>query len=88
MTGTPFQAGEDFARAMDARDPLAHFRDRFLFPKTKAGGEIIYLCGHSLGLQPKTVRSSYWSRSCGIGRTSESRDISTRRIPGCHITVC
>ena len=57
MTGTPFQTGEDFARAMDARDPLAHFRDRFLFPKTKAGGEIIYLCGHSLGLQPKTVAS-------------------------------
>jgi kynureninase len=40
---------------MDARDPLAHFRDRFLIPKTKTGGDCIYLCGHSLGLQPKTA---------------------------------
>jgi kynureninase len=42
---------------MDARDPLAHFRDRFLIPKTKTGDDCIYLCGHSLGLQPKTARS-------------------------------
>jgi len=40
---------------MDARDPLAHFRDRFLIPKTKTGDDCIYLCGHSLGLQPKTA---------------------------------
>ena len=42
---------------MDARDPLAHFRSRFLIPKTKAGDDCIYLCGHSLGLQPKTASS-------------------------------
>jgi kynureninase len=42
---------------MDARDPLAHFRDRFLIPKMKSGEECIYLCGHSLGLQPKTATS-------------------------------
>jgi kynureninase len=42
---------------MDARDPLAHFRDRFCFPKTKSGEDCIYLCGHSLGLQPKSARS-------------------------------
>jgi len=40
---------------MDASDPLAHFRSRFCFPKTKTGEECIYLCGHSLGLQPKTT---------------------------------
>src|SRR6202163_2709286 len=49
--------GEEFAAAMDARDPLAQFRDRFLIPKTKTGDDCIYLCGHSLGLQPKTVGS-------------------------------
>jgi len=49
-----FQPGEDFAVAMDDRDPLKKFRERFLFPKTK-GGDCIYLCGHSLGLQPKTA---------------------------------
>jgi kynureninase len=42
---------------MDARDPLAHFRDRFCVPKTKHGGDCIYFCGHSLGLQPKTASS-------------------------------
>ena len=57
MTGAPFQSGEDFAVALDARDPLAQFRDRFYFPKTKSGEDCIYLCGHSLGLQPKSARS-------------------------------
>ncbi|MGC1449512.1 MAG: kynureninase [Candidatus Sulfotelmatobacter sp.] len=55
MTESQFQAGEDFAAAMDGRDPLAHFRGRFLIPKTRTGDECIYLCGHSLGLQPKTA---------------------------------
>ena len=49
-----FQPGEDFAIATDERDPLKGFRERFLFPKL-AGGDCIYLCGHSLGLQPKTA---------------------------------
>jgi kynureninase len=40
---------------MDARDPLAHFRERFCFPNTKTKEDCIYLCGHSLGLQPKTA---------------------------------
>lgn len=57
MTGSPYQAGEEFAVAMDLRDPLAHFRKRFFFPKTKDGKDSLYLCGHSLGLQLKTVRS-------------------------------
>ena len=55
MTGPRFQASEDFAVAMDARDPLAQVRQRFLIPKTKTGDDCIYLCGHSLGLQPKTA---------------------------------
>jgi kynureninase len=42
---------------MDRRDPLAHFRERFHVPKTKDGTDCIYLCGHSLGLQPKTAAS-------------------------------
>lgn len=50
-----FRLGEDFAATLDARDPLAHFRERFCLPKTKSGEECIYVCGHSLGLQPKTA---------------------------------
>ena len=41
---------------MDRKDPLAHFRQRFHFPKSESGEECIYLCGHSLGLEPKTAR--------------------------------
>jgi len=49
-----FQPDEDFAIAMDERDPLRSYRDRFLLPKT-AGGDCVYLSGHSLGLQPRTA---------------------------------
>jgi kynureninase len=57
VTPANFQASEEFAFALDARDPLAHLRDRFYFPKTKSGEDCVYLSGHSLGLQPKTARS-------------------------------
>ena len=57
MTAPIYQLGEEFAATMDARDPLASFRHRFCLPKAKSGAECIYLCGHSLGLQPKTARS-------------------------------
>ena len=52
-----FERREQFASAIDARDPLAHFRQCFFIPKTNRGEECIYLCGHSLGLQPKTAAS-------------------------------
>ena len=55
MTAPGFQTGADFAAEMDARDPLKRFRDRFFIPKTKSGTDCVYLCGHSLGLQPKTA---------------------------------
>lgn len=42
---------------MDERDPLARLRQRFYIPKTKTGEDCVYLCGHSLGLQPKTAKS-------------------------------
>ena len=57
MTDSAFQASEAFALAMDARDPLKHFREQFYIPKTASGDECIYLCGHSLGLQPKSASS-------------------------------
>jgi kynureninase len=52
-----FQFGEQYALEMDARDPLAHFRERYHIPRTNSGEECIYLCGHSLGLQPKSART-------------------------------
>ena len=47
----------DFARQLDADDPLWAFRDRFHIPE-QAGRPLIYLCGNSLGLQPKTAREA------------------------------
>lgn len=55
MSTAQFQLGEEVARAMDAGDSLAGFRDRFCISKTKSGEECVYLCGHSLGLQPKSA---------------------------------
>jgi len=52
-----FQTGPEFAAAVDARDPLARFRDRFYFPVASDGQECLYLCGHSLGLQPKSTHA-------------------------------
>lgn len=57
MSDPCFRLGEDFAREMDASDPVAHFRERFFIPQTDDGKECIYLAGHSLGLQPKSVKA-------------------------------
>ncbi len=50
-----YQPGEPFARALDAADPLAAFRDRFQHPVGPDGRPLVYLTGNSLGLMPKTV---------------------------------
>ena len=56
MSGIEFNATKEFAAAQTARDPLAHFRERFHIPKMADGSDCIYLCGQSLGLQPKSAR--------------------------------
>jgi kynureninase len=43
----------DAARAQDAADPATARRAEFHFPRAPDGGEAIYLCGNSLGLQPR-----------------------------------
>jgi len=43
-----FEATAEFAKGMDAKDPLAKFRERFYIPKGT-----IYVDGNSLGLCPK-----------------------------------
>jgi kynureninase len=56
VSGIEFKATKEFAAAQTARDPLAHFRERFHIPKMPDGSDCIYLCGQSLGLQPKSTR--------------------------------
>jgi kynureninase len=43
------------ALSLDARDPLACFAQEFHHPYDGSGRRQIYLCGHSLGLQPKSA---------------------------------
>ena len=43
----------EFAAAQDRADPLAAFRERFNFPLPRGKRSPVYLCGNSLGLQPK-----------------------------------
>jgi len=51
-----FQNSAAFAATLDANDALRDFRAQFYIP-TNNGKEHIYLCGNSLGLQPKSVRA-------------------------------
>jgi len=48
----------EFAEKMDDLDPLKGFRDQFYFPKHSDGSEAVYLCGNSLGLQPKSAKKA------------------------------
>lgn len=51
-----FTPDESTARALDASDELAAFRSRFYIPPHTDGTDSVYLCGNSLGLQPKSTR--------------------------------
>src|SRR5262245_12561444 len=42
----------------DAADPLARFRDEFLFPTDARGEPKLYLAGMSLGLQPTAAKAA------------------------------
>ncbi len=49
-----YAAGIDFALGQDRHDPCARFREEFSFPEPPPGAErVLYLCGNSLGLQPR-----------------------------------
>lgn len=52
-----FEATRTFAANLSSNDPLAAYRERFHLPKNPDGTDAVYLCGHSLGLQPKTARA-------------------------------
>jgi kynureninase len=67
------------AQALDAGDPLACFAAEFHHPVDGAGRRLIYLCGHSLGLQPKSA-SQYveqelkdWQRLGVLGHHAAGR---------------
>ena len=51
-----FSLEESLARDLDSKDPLRSYRDLFHLPLRSDGDPLIYFCGHSLGLQPRTAR--------------------------------
>jgi len=50
-----FENNLAFAQSLDAQDPLREMRNEYLFPQQN-GKPFIYLCGNSLGLQPKLAK--------------------------------
>lgn len=52
-----FENNLAFAKKLDAADKLKSYRTQFYFPKIN-NKRAIYLCGNSLGLQPKTVKTN------------------------------
>ncbi|AMM52830.1 kynureninase [Rufibacter sp. DG15C] len=52
-----FQNTLAFAQAQDAADSLRNFREQFHIPQQN-GQDTVYLCGNSLGLQPKSARAA------------------------------
>jgi kynureninase len=45
------------AHALDAADPLAPLRARFVLPTGQDGQPLLYFCGHSLGAAPRDARA-------------------------------
>ena len=57
-TITTFINSSKFAEEMDQNDPMRRFRSKFHLPIKKNGEPYVYLCGNSLGLQPRSTREA------------------------------
>ena len=71
-----FDLTKDCAKKLDKSDPLGSFRKEFYYPKTNGSDEGIYLCGNSLGLQPKSASNhikkelKIWQEKGALGQHS------------------
>jgi kynureninase len=84
-----------FAQGMDLRDPLKDYRSQFHFPQ-KSGKDVLYFCGNSLGLMPKTTAAAVnkelnvWEKEGVLGQHSrweayhEHLTDSTARLVGAN----
>ena len=66
----------EFAKQLDAEDPLKDYADKFHFPKIK-GEKAIYFTGNSLGLQPKNAKEYV----CLLYTSPSPRDRQKSRMP-------
>ena len=75
---------DDLARVLDEADPLREYRQQFCFPPPHNERDAIYLCGHSLGLQPKNTKQAVledlerWSQYGVEGHFDQDDAPSTR----------
>ncbi|WP_438710074.1 kynureninase [Aquimarina muelleri] len=53
---TGLKTSLEYAKELDKKDKISHYRNQFHIPKDKDGKDWIYMCGNSLGLQPKTTQ--------------------------------
>jgi len=51
-----FKSDLQYAIELDLSDTLSNYRNGFHIPKDSNGNDLIYLCGNSLGLQPKLTK--------------------------------
>ena len=71
-----FDLTKDCAKKLDKSDPLGSFRKEFYYPKTNGSDDGIYLCGNSLGLQPKSASNhikkelKIWQEKGALGQHS------------------
>jgi kynureninase len=69
----------EYARARDEADTLRTFRERFAIPTDSSGTQLLYLCGHSLGLMPLEARKLVnqelddWARLAVLGHEEATR---------------
>ena len=89
-----YEKSRNFADFLDQQDGLSEYRKQFNYPKDSSGKELIYFCGNSLGLQPKTVSSylekelSVWAEKGVIGQETrwiafhEKLEKSTAKLVG------
>lgn len=74
-----YEATLEFARRCDEADVLRDFRKRFSMPQDARGADLIYLAGHSLGLQPLAARERVleelddWARLGVLGHEGSRR---------------
>ena len=67
------------AHERDAHDPLAAFAGEFHHPEDAAGRKMVYLCGHSLGLQTRSAKDYIaqelrdWQRLAVVGHHAAGR---------------
>jgi kynureninase len=74
------EGSRGWAEEMDHNDPLQEYRSCFHIPGTQHGGECVYLCGHSLGLQPRSVEQ-YIEDLLGDWKRLAVRGHSSAEVP-------